>query len=163
MLEMNGLPCANFSAASRFASYESGNGVGSERKVLGSALRDLAAIARIPHIDGMRLGCLKPFAPGGHDFRGGFFKSVMQQHKLLHARLLFTDGGKCFLFGVFAFGAIASAYCNERLIQGARLRASASNFLGQSHISRIGRPLMGSKVRSPNSALNRARSSPIAE
>src|SRR5258705_2146360 len=93
---------------------EAGNGVGAERKVLRSVLRDFATIAAAAHVYRMRLGCLKPFAPGGHDFRGGFFKSVMQQHKLLHARLLFTGWGKCFLFGEFAFAAIASAYCSER-------------------------------------------------
>src|SRR5436190_6880385 len=63
---------------------EAGNGVGAERKVLLSAFRDFATIAEAAHVHGMWLGCLKPFAPGGHDFRGGFFKSVMQQHKLLH-------------------------------------------------------------------------------
>jgi hypothetical protein len=56
---------------------EAGNGVGTERKVLRSALRDFAAIAEAAHVYGMWLGCLKPFAPGGRDFRGGFFKSVM--------------------------------------------------------------------------------------
>src|SRR5215203_6470989 len=106
----------------------------------------------------MRLGCFKPFAPGGHDFRSGFFKSVMQQHKLLHARLPFTGWGKGFLFADFAFGAIVSAYRSERSIQDARLRGSVSNSSGNRTYSRIGRPTIGSKVRSPNSALNLARS-----
>jgi hypothetical protein len=82
----------------------------------------------------------------------------MQQHKLLHVRLLFTDRGIFFVLGDFAFGAIASAYRSERLIQDARLRGSASSSSGNRTYSRIGRPGMGSKGRSPNSVLNRARS-----
>jgi len=46
---------------------------------------------------------------------------------------------------------IASAYRNERLIQNARFRASPSNSSGSRRCTRIGRPFMGSKVRSPNS------------
>src|SRR6266851_4904372 len=58
-----------------------------------------------------------------------------------------------------ALGLIPSAYSNDRLIHGARFRTSVSNSSGSRTYSRIGRPFIGSKIRSPYLALNRVRSS----
>jgi hypothetical protein len=68
---------------------EAGDGLKSHWQVLDSCFRDFSASTEMTaHVDDMVFHCLEPLALGCHDFRRGFFKSVVQQDKLLHCHLL---------------------------------------------------------------------------
>src|SRR5882757_8776397 len=93
---------------------EAGDGIGCQRQLLRAGFGDFPAAAEVAsHVDDMAFRRLEPFAPGGHYFRGGFFKSVVQQNKLLHDDLLLVRGSM-FVSGWFAVARLRSARSNSR-------------------------------------------------
>src|SRR5258705_3114716 len=68
---------------------EAGDGFKSQWQVPGSRFRDFSTTTEMTsHVDDFVFHGLEPLAPGCHDFWRGLFKSVVQQHKLLHGLLL---------------------------------------------------------------------------
>ena len=133
---MKGLPCASFSASSRLPALTIVKPVmelGPSGRSLVPALEISRPRPETAHVNGMGLGCLKPFAPGCHDFRRRLFKSVMQQHIFLHARPLFQPCSSHGSLPQFAPG-------------GTRRRSARSNRTGSLRTSAI-EPLNSGALR----------------